>query len=85
MGDKNGQSPESKFYDTVKGKRVVVQLKISETVFASGAAPYLRPTSFEGKLVYVDVYSIGLEVEGGTMLILKGAMATLKAARHDRS
>lgn len=76
------RDPESEFYDSVKKKRVVVELQSGKTV--------------EGTLVWVSTYSIGVsrnfvavkDVLGGQLsrsvdvptLIMKGAIATLREA-----
>lgn len=84
MSKKNGQPPESQFYDKLKGERVCVTLKVTvgETDTGSG---YHEPVVYEGKLAWVDVYSIGVLVVSKDeppkeKLIMKGALATVEAA-----
>jgi hypothetical protein len=73
-GPKKGRkSPESKFYDMLKGQWVRV-------VFRTGIS------ALTAKLLWVDRYSLGLMDDGGSeCLVMKSAVATVCLASRSES
>jgi len=68
---KKRRGPESEFYDTLKGSDVVIELRNQ---------PPGVPMEREARLVWVDVYSVGLEIEGERLLLYKSNISTIRAA-----